>query len=313
MEEGMIEVAKRIHPVAVTVGSAAGFFALQRLSSIVSPQLFPQRWKELKEKDKIDHDIRVASMVHALILLRGSIRVMNLIDCPWGWNLAMAIFNQSTHHSSSSLPSAPVLAASETSVVYYAFTVGYFIWDLVQCLLDFEHQGLAFTIHAFFGVVSLAPPIFLGEKMPHLILYYGVAIWLFELSTPFLNLRGFLFTLKQEKGLVYAVNNILFLISFTLARIVMGVPLCASFVSQAYSIDAPLPTWMRVMWMLAGTTSAGLNIMWFYKVIAAVLLRGSDSKKKKENPTPTVTTDKKKNQAIEGEDSQSGSPEKKTD
>jgi hypothetical protein len=246
------------------------FFAIQNISHYLCPILFPAIWKKLDSKKKQDHDARVCSFIHALALLLCSARVMVLLHCHYGLDLAAYIFD-----GPSRLP-APNPAATELATLYYAFTVGYFIWDLTQCLLDFDHWGASFTIHAFFGVLSLAPPIVYAA--PAQMVYFGTAIWLFEASTPFLNMRGFLYTFELAQTQVYKINNILFLLTFTVVRIVFGVPLCLSFIHFTYHTDCHAA--LKLLWITAGTASCLLNIVWFYQVVLAVF-RGSGNKAKK--------------------------------
>ena len=115
---------------------------------------------------------------------------------------------------------------------YAAFSCGYFIWDTYLCVRNLRAFGVALLVHAVVCGGGYAI-IFCFGFIP----YYGCAYLLWEvcapssmrrlkpvmqLSTPFLNIRGFLWHLKLHSSRLYVANAFVLLFVFFAVRIVFG-------------------------------------------------------------------------------------------
>jgi hypothetical protein len=284
-----------MEPYQFAVCCAIFFVAVQLVSSLVSPLLMPslsqvdesklegltgeaerKKRKELLRLKRVDHDERICSTIHAVLLFQGSLRVV--LSLPQNGAYLPLLFLNSPQDLSSlpTTPLDPMNTGRALATLYMSFAVGYFIWDLIGCARDFKRLGLAFTIHAFFGVIGIGLPL-VDQDTPNGIFYFGCALFLFELSTPFLNVRTFLINAGASAGVVMAAN-VTFALTFLLSRIIYGIPLCLSFSGYAYSVPG-IKNENKLIWTLAPFASMCLNIMWFYGIVQ-MALRGGGKKKK---------------------------------
>ena len=271
----LASIISRLAPWQMALLSGAIFFSIEFLSSIMSPRIF----KVVSLLDKIkrrDFNERIVSTVHATLLLFGSTRVVyNLKD--FGYSLATYIFHMSIP---ADLHNGLIPTIYQLALLYMSLSVGYFIWDLTLCIRDFKRMGIAFTIHALFGVFSLGIPLLVSphgpQGVPHVerLVYYGCCVFLFEYSTPFLNIRTFLYNKGLGSSTIYAINNAVFALMFMLSRIVYGIPLCLSMALWTYHQHFPI--YIRYIMISAPLASMTLNTLWFKSIVGAVGRGGGD-------------------------------------
>lgn len=155
------------------------FLSIEILSRLLTPSLFGRYIKN--DKQRIDFCERIVSQTHALILLFGASRVIyHLKD--HGIHLAQIVFSFVLNQNAKLPKDIIVNKSQENDIVqlallYISFSVGYFIWDLSGCMRDFKRLGLAFTIHAFCGVVGLGMALFPPYKSG--VLFYACGVFLF--------------------------------------------------------------------------------------------------------------------------------------
>lgn len=114
-------------------------------------------------------------------------------------------------------PEKRVFAYVPYGGVLGAASSGYFIWDAFTAVRYIKLFGPGFAIH---GIVSFAVCFISFEPY---ILYYAPLFLLFEISTPFLNIRWFdlkLPGLFSEK--VILANNVILILLFFFVRICWG-------------------------------------------------------------------------------------------
>ena len=144
-----------------------------------------------------------------------------------------------------------------------AFTVGYFLWDLCVCLLDFGNYGAAFLVHAIVCLSSFSlglTPIMQG---------YAPIFLMYEGSTVFLNAHWLLEKTGAPKWLMM-LNDGLLVLAFFGIRLVWGGWWSMTIVADIY--------WQRrdVPRLAAGVIGIGvicmcvLNNFWFVKIVLSV-------------------------------------------
>ena len=182
------------------------------------------------------------------------------------------------------------------------FAAGYFLWDTTVSVEHLEILGVSSLLH---GLAALGVSMLGFRPFAN---YYGINFVLYELSTPFLNVHWFLDKFGMTGSTVQWVNGILLLASFFASRLVWGVyqsvhiyrDVYTAWRSQGVLSDAcatvfadlqsggvaniplacrQLPTWLGLFYVGANTALTVLNVLWFWKMIAAVRKRFDGPKK----------------------------------
>ncbi|CAK7264603.1 hypothetical protein SEPCBS119000_001082 [Sporothrix epigloea] len=181
-----------------------------------------------------------------------------------------------------------------TSATISALACGYFLWDLVITLLNYDAFGPGLLAHA---VSALA--VFSFGFRPFLT-YYGCVFILYELSTPFLNVHWFCDKLGMTGSRLQLYNGIALLTTFFSCRLIYGTYMSAwvyhdmwKAVWDGPSIEwainpaalnpphvrapaagqGPIPLWLFLLYVTSNVTLNSLNVYWFLKMIAAVRKR----------------------------------------
>ncbi len=144
---------------------------------------------------------------------------------------------------------------SDKSNILLLLSSGYFIYDLYTTTL--RCRGLVYIIHCIVcgGFITLS----LFSQSHH---FFALSFLLYELSTPFLNIRYFLKNKKCEK--IKTLNDIIFLLSFFISRILWGTVM-SYYTIKLLIIYLPInSSWMYVLIL---SISCYLNYFWFYKII----------------------------------------------
>lgn len=235
-----------------------GYHSIYVSSSIFAPLLFPNAFKTLSTKNKIDFHIHVVSMVQAILILFAIIPLFN----------------------------DPIL--SEDRVFGYTpyggliatMALGYFLWDTIVSLVYVRYFGIGFLLH---GVVSSA--VFWIGIQPYIVHYAAIFI-LFEISTPFLNLRWFGIRFpKLFPDWFNLVNNAILILIFFFIRICYGWYQALQLGTDFYnaSNDERFNLLYTIVIMGGNSVLNVLNLYWFYRmakvayaVIADMLSGGNE-------------------------------------
>lgn len=99
----------------------------------------------------------------------------------------------------------------------------------------------------------------------------GAAFLMWELSTPFVHLRWFLYKMKYDHTKMYFYNGLSMILAFFLARIVWGYYssylLVGDVLRERYvSPPSPFPVGGTVAYCTAAVVMNSLNTWWFYKM-----------------------------------------------
>lgn len=140
-----------------------------------------------------------------------------------------------------------------------ACALGYFIWDLLVCLLYPREMGLDMLAHAI--ACTAAYTLALEPFLP----YECVALLLFELSSPFLQA----FQLARAYGLgvrLQVYTMMAFAGVFFLVRILWGTYFIAFYVLPAILAQNHGPA--LTAWACACLVGAcALNLRWFWRIV----------------------------------------------
>ncbi|CAN3372085.1 hypothetical protein DIURU_000389 [Diutina rugosa] len=247
------------HEVA---GSFLIYTAVQMVSPYVSSWVFGDNYRKLSKKTRLNFDIHVVSMVQCIL------SVVALLPT----------WNHPNWQNRANDPVTSLLGFNDYYGLVSAITTGYFLWDLMVCLVHFKIFGFGFLFHAFaalwvFGA-SFYP--FNAPWIP--------AFLLFELSTPFVNINWFATRLPAGAipEWVVVVNGLLLLFTFFSVRIVWGFYSVALLAYDMWQMKHLVPWYLPVMNLGLNLCLDGLNVFWFSKMLAIAYkkLSGSPSKSK---------------------------------
>ncbi|KAF8263047.1 DUF887-domain-containing protein [Lactarius quietus] len=206
-------------------------------------------WDALGARDRVGWQSRVASLVHALLILPLAARCLHIpaltADRAFGWD-----------------PRVGTL---------FAVTSGYFLWDSVVCLVHFE--GFGFMMHGFACLL-----VYLNAFRPF-VAYYGARFLLWELSTPFLNIHWMLDKTGQTGSPLQLVNGLILISTFVSARLVYGSIMSYQFFQTLFEVRDGLSSAVLAGYACGCTALNGLNVFWFMKMTAALRKRFNEKKK----------------------------------
>ncbi|CCH42479.1 putative TLC domain-containing protein [Wickerhamomyces ciferrii] len=211
------------------------------LSSILSPLLFPNAFKTLSTKNKVDFHIHVVSMVQSVLIL---LAIIPLFNDP--------ILSQDR-----------VFGYTPYGGFIATMALGYFIWDTIISIIYVKFFGIGFLIH---GLVSSS--VFLIGLKPYIMFYAPIFI-LFEISTPFLNLRWFGIKFPNLfSDLFNLINNAILILIFFFIRICYGwyqaYHLGSDFINA--SSDERFSLFGALVIMGGNSILNILNLYWFYRM-----------------------------------------------
>eukprot|EP00270_Netrium_digitus_P008249 TRINITY_DN2454_c0_g2_i1.p1 TRINITY_DN2454_c0_g2~~TRINITY_DN2454_c0_g2_i1.p1 ORF type:complete len:246 (+),score=17.80 TRINITY_DN2454_c0_g2_i1:75-812(+) len=108
-------------------------------------------------------------------------------------------------------------ANTENQALTMVVSLAYFIYDFFGCLFA-TPVDYASCLHHVFTVLGLAYGIIGSKSGAELV----GCLWLMEISNPFMHGRELLRELKLKETAMATVNDLLFVLTFTAARIVIG-------------------------------------------------------------------------------------------
>lgn len=219
------------------------WWSLQLLSHGLSPRLFPKAFATMPARTRTQWDIHVVSFVHSAVVAPIALYYWLYMDVPtdrlWGYNYSLAQM--------------------------YSLSLGYFAWDLVVSL---RYEGFSFVLHGLLGLVA-STLVFCP-----LLMYDGLGVLIWELSTPFLNIHWFLDKLKMTGSRAQFVNAMCLVVTYIGVRLVLGVYMSYSLITQLWNPALVLPSLpIRMVYTLGLPTLNFLNYMWFFKMLRAIKKR----------------------------------------
>ncbi|OMJ28598.1 putative TLC domain-containing protein [Smittium culicis] len=158
-----------------------------------------------------------------------------------------------------------VFGISQYAMKVYGVSLGYFIWDAITTTVNVSLGGIGFALHGICCVL-----VFALAYRPSL-QYYGAVFLMFEISTVFLNNKKFISVAKpfftpQNIAYVSTANDLLFLISFFIVRIVLGPYFSYNVFADLFDAKASIPNWIIGFYFSTNFILNCLNFFWFYKI-----------------------------------------------
>ena len=238
----------------------AVFCVVHGASALLSRAIFPQHFGALTEQERVDWHGRVTGSCFALLA-----SVLGAVE----------YFSPSEGLSTSE---DRFFSASIRSHFLMSFAAGFFAWDALYCAIG--RQGPMFVAHACAGLFAYANT--LGPFMQH----QGCFFLLWEISTPFLNLRSQLLACKRTDSTLFRAVSVAFALSFLGVRWLIGMPGSAIWYVESYQLIRAGHPLLRPR-MLCTALALNLmlnvfNVMWGLKVAKGLVraLGGADEKSK---------------------------------
>lgn len=163
-----------------------------------------------------------------------------------------------------------------------ALSIGYFVWDLGVCLLNYKLYGLEFFAHAIGALY-----VMLMTLRPCCQPWVGKYL-LYEASTPFVNVNWYIIQLTSSKDIkdkckvpmvVNAINGLCLLLVFFVVRICWGSLANVLLYRQILKAWDLLPTYRAVGLLVLNIVLTLLNYLWFYKMVRIAQKLAAKSKK----------------------------------
>ncbi|KAG1903779.1 DUF887-domain-containing protein [Suillus fuscotomentosus] len=213
------------------------------LSPAVSSALFPVSYGKAGKRARNNWDIRVASLVHAILIVFLAGRCLNLPSLDqnraFGWH--------------------------EDAGFLIAIATGYFIWDTLESIIHFSDIGFVFHGISCLLIYSLSFTPFVP--------YYAVRFLFWELSTVFLNIHWFLDKTGKTGSALQLVNGIVLITTFFCVRCIWGAMMSYDFFVTLDSVYDQILTPYLIIYGGGNVLLQGLNWFWFTKMIAALVKR----------------------------------------
>ena len=225
------------------------WWSIQLLSHGVSPYLFPKAFANMPARKRTSWDVHIVSLVHSSIvaplLLYYWLKIDENTDRLYGYRFQVGQL--------------------------YSLSFGYFVWDVIVSL---RYEGLDFIIH---GLLGLSGNIFVFKP---LLMFGGMGIIMWELSTPFLNIHWLLDKLGLTGSLLQFVNAMCLLLSYVTVRMIIGVSESYKIVTLLWSPAADtLALPYKLYYSLGLLILNALNYIWFFKMLHAMRKRFLPAKK----------------------------------
>lgn len=185
------EIVNNLHTLLFGITLYSTLFQLSKILL-----LFPSVYVPLKnKKNRLDCCVRLVSFIQAIIIC--------VLGLPVFGNKYLGVDH--------------VFATTPYSKFYTSMALSYFIWDTIVSAVYVNYFGVGFLIH---GIVSTA--VFYIAVEYKFIQYYSAIFLLFEISTPFLDIRwvGLKFDVLSETFKL--INNIILILIFFFVRICWG-------------------------------------------------------------------------------------------
>ena len=159
-----------------------------------------------------------------------------------------------------------VFSKSPEGFVAMQISLGYFVGDLIVCLLDPKLRAdRGSMVHHIAGIVGLSLGLFYQGKFMFFVVYRLIA----ECSTPFVNLHHILHDLNEKDGTPYIFAGVSMLIAFILCRIIV-IPwhwyeILTIVVTEEAALLVPLffRVWLGGNYLVFDI----LNVYWCYKIM----------------------------------------------
>ncbi|KAJ7744963.1 TLC domain-containing protein [Mycena maculata] len=240
----------KLGPHLTLLLSSFAFFNVVHLVVVplIAAKIYPTQWKNLGARACNNWAVRICSQINVIIIIPLALRCLRLpeldADRAFGWN--------------------------ERSGTAQAVACGYFLWDSIEAIVNFEDIG--FVLH---GLACLA--IYLLSFQPFLA-YYASRCLLWEASTFFLNIHWMLDKTNRTGSTFQIVNGAFLTVTFFSVRLVYGGLTSYHFFQTLYHGRNEIAPTALAITGIGNVLLQGLNWFWFSKMIAAMRKRFAPEK-----------------------------------
>lgn len=220
---------------------------IQWLSPVFAKRYLGSSYTTLPAKTKLNFDIHVVSMVQCII----SIAIL------------LPMWNHPNWANRISDPEASIFGTTDYGALVASLTIGYFVWDLLVCLVYFKLFGIGFLFHAFAALY-----VFACTLVPYAQPWIP-GFLLFELSTPFVNINWFASRLPAGtvSDRLILINGLLLLFTFFSVRIVWGFYAVSIVAADMFQVLHLLGYFLPATILALNVLLDSLNIFWFWKMV----------------------------------------------
>eukprot|EP00210_Caulerpa_lentillifera_P008653 g8252.t1 len=106
---------------------------------------------------------------------------------------------------------------TQLSQLATVISAGYFVWDTAASIRRITVDGIEFVIHGALSFVFCFYAMYTSNLH-----YYCCSVLLWEISTPFVIIRWFLYKTGMKDSKLYVYNGVLMMIVFGFCRILWG-------------------------------------------------------------------------------------------
>jgi len=218
-----------------------------------------KHYLKLSEYKRKDWNSRIIAFVHAICISSFCVSLIYLYGFPWDKN-------ENQYND------------KEIDLYYKAISIsiGYFMWDIIYSISDYEKGGIAFIIH---GVCAFLIYVFTFKN--HVLGHYAILYLNYEISTIFLNIYWILDKLELTGSIFQLVNALLLLITFFSVRIVFGNITIIKLLYDIIFERSLCPIYLSLYFFINIIPMQLLNFIWFYKMLKSVFRHFDKSKKHK--------------------------------
>jgi hypothetical protein len=276
------------------IAASALFFTIVYVVGESLSKRLSSTYAHLPRTSQIDWSTRVASMIHACIVLPLSIYGL---------------------YFEGELPKDVIFKTSYVSSLVTAISGGYFVWDLMICIKHLSIIGYGFLLHAVYcGIV------FLGVQFPPMLHYFALTYLLYEATTVFMNPFVMMEMLKthptKKRGDTF--HKVQFYISVCFALLFLVIRMIGGNYYLYLLWEVPsarlseMTEYHQIMWKIfftMGVISSLLNTYWFAEIVkqaTGVLFGG-----KTEDPKKGSEANGKSAKGVQGTSASKASPKMK--
>ncbi|KAJ6597184.1 TLC domain-containing protein [Mycena vulgaris] len=229
--------------LSVFLGSFALFNVIHLALVPIIGRLFFPSWARMGSRTRNNWAVHICSQFHAIIIIPLALRCLALpeldADRAFGW--------------------------TEASGTVQAVASGYFLWDSIDAIVNFEDLG--FVLH---GLACLG--IYLSSFQPFLA-YYASRCLLWEASTFFLNIHWMLDKTNRTGSTLQLVNGVFLVATFFFVRLMFGGYTSYQFFQTLYYGRNEIPPLAIALTGAGNVLLQGLNWFWLAKMIASLRKR----------------------------------------
>lgn len=251
------------HQALACACACALSFALQALVHRVCSKRYPTFWRSLDARGRADVAVRVVA---------GAFGIISSV-----WSIALLIESGRATSSVERVYAKSGTALRARGETLFAAACGYFVWDVVLAVVEFENYGGALCVHAVASLAAFAVPL----MMPPGFLYeFGARFLAWEITAPFLGARAIMIKAKKTDGWAFAAIERVGFALFFVVRFVFGVPAMLTVLRDVYDFHSrglAKPEGVYAMYAVAALLFPLMNCLWVYKMVK-VVFRGKKKK-----------------------------------